>query len=42
MLSLGATVEQIAEALKLDIELVRQVADTKAIQEKSSESDTAK
>ncbi|WP_219725360.1 MULTISPECIES: hypothetical protein [Fischerella] len=35
MLSLGATVEQIAEALKLDIESVRQVAEsTKTIQEK--------
>ncbi|WP_290878784.1 hypothetical protein [Fischerella sp.] len=43
MLSLGATVEQIAEALKLDIESVRQVAEsTKTIQEKSSQSDTAK
>ncbi len=43
MLSLGATVEQIASALGLDVELVRLVAEgAKASQEKSGESDTSK
>ena len=43
MLSLGATVEQIASALGLDVELVRLVAEgANASQEKSGESDTSK
>ena len=42
MLSLGGTVEQIAEALGLDAELVRQVAEsTKTSQEKSGEESDA-